>query len=69
MEFHTLSQPSCSFKPEAGSTHAHTHTHTLWYNNNFSPFRDCDPNKSTDHHSLINKKKINSALFLLDRNV
>jgi hypothetical protein len=65
MEFHALSQPSCSFKPEAGSTH----THTLWYNNNFSPFRDCDPNKSTDHHSLINKKKIISALFLLDRNV
>jgi hypothetical protein len=29
MEFHALSQPSCSFKPEAGSTHTHTHYGTI----------------------------------------
>jgi hypothetical protein len=29
MEFHTLSQPSCSFKPEAGSARAHTHYGTI----------------------------------------
>lgn len=29
MEFHTLSQPSCSFKPEAGSPHTHYGTITI----------------------------------------